>query len=118
MLVFTLVCWAVARLLSAKGQWWHYPLTIVVLIAVCFIGVRSLMPTFFSSVMAGVSYLLGFDDTLSTINEALPLFWDQYGSLLCSLFGEDWSVLLFGCRVSSDDYAGEGTFNQSFHFLR
>lgn len=88
MLVFTLVCWAVARLLSGKGQWWHYPLAIIALIAVCFIGVRSLMPTFYSNVMAGVSYLLGFDETLSTINEALPLFWDQYGSFtLKSVWG-------------------------------
>ncbi len=88
MLVFTLVCWAVARIIGSKGQWWHYPLTLVILIAVGFIGVRSLMPTFFSNVMAGVNYLLGFDETLSTISEALPLFWDQYGNFtLKSVWG-------------------------------
>ncbi|WP_321419749.1 oligosaccharyl transferase, archaeosortase A system-associated [uncultured Methanomethylovorans sp.] len=88
MLVFTLICWIVAYLLNSKGQWWYYPLIILVLIAVAFISVKSLMPTFFSNIMAGVSYLLGFDETLSTINEALPLFWDQYGSFtLKSVWG-------------------------------
>ncbi|WP_370573296.1 oligosaccharyl transferase, archaeosortase A system-associated [Methanomethylovorans sp.] len=85
---FVLICWVVANLIGNKGQWWHYPLAILILIAVGITGLRSLMPTFFSNISAGIGYLLGLDETLSTINEALPLFWDQYGSFtLQSVWG-------------------------------
>jgi dolichyl-diphosphooligosaccharide--protein glycosyltransferase len=88
MLGFTLMCWVVAHFIGNRGQWWHYLLAILVLIAVVVIGTRSMMPTFFSNIISGIGYLLGFDETLSTINEALPLFWDQYGDFtLSSVWG-------------------------------
>lgn len=80
MLIFTLICWLLARLLVNKGHWWYYPVAIVVLIVVGMTGMRLLMPAFSANIFAGIGYLLGFDATLGTINEALPLFWDQYGS--------------------------------------
>jgi len=88
MIGFTLMCWVVAHFIGNRGQWWHYLLAILVLIAVVVIGTRSMMPTFFSNIISGIGYLLGFDETLSTINEALPLFWDQYGDFtLSSVWG-------------------------------
>ncbi|HML25093.1 MAG TPA: hypothetical protein PKC27_00105, partial [Methanomethylovorans sp.] len=88
MLGFTLMCWVVAHFIGNRGQWWHYLLAILVLIAVVVIGTKSMMPTFFSNIISGIGYLLGFDETLSTINEALPLFWDQYGDFtLSSVWG-------------------------------
>lgn len=88
MLGFTLMCWVVAHVIGNRGQWWHYLLAILILIAAVIIGTKSMMPTFFSNIVSGIGYLLGFDETLSTINEALPLFWDQYGDFtLSSVWG-------------------------------
>lgn len=88
MLGFTLICWVVAHVAGNKGKWWHYPLAILVLIAFVITGIKSLMPTFFSNIVSSIGYLLGFDETLSTINEALPLFWNQYGDFtLSSVWG-------------------------------
>ncbi len=100
MFLFGLICWVLAYLVGKKGEWWHYPFVILVLIAVVVIGIRSLIPAFFSNIASGVGYLLGFDETLSTINEALPLFWNQYGDFTLGSVWGGFGLLFFVALVS------------------
>ena len=100
MLLFGSICWALAYLIGKKGSWWHYPFAILALIAVAMAGIRSLMPTFFSNIASGIGYLLGFDETISTINEALPLFWDQYGNFTLGSVWGGFGLFFFVALVS------------------
>lgn len=84
MLGFTLICWIAAYIIGNKGKWWHYLFAIIFLIVIMIFGTKSLAPAFSSNIFSGIGYLLGFDDILSTISEALPLFWDQYGNFTLS----------------------------------
>jgi len=100
MLLFVFICWVLSYLIGKKGKWLHYPFAILFFIAVAVTGIWSLMPTFFSNIVSGIGYLLGFAENLSTINEALPLFWDQYGNFTLGSVWGGFGLFFFVTLVS------------------
>lgn len=119
MLLFGITCWIFSFFLAQKGRWWHYLFGVFIFIAFIVFGMRSAMPTFFSNISSGIGYLLGFDETLSTINEALPLFWNQYGQFTLSSVWNGFGLffLLFLVSITLIFLKGEPSKNPTMTFF-
>lgn len=80
MLVFISVCWVIAYKFRNKINWWQYFSIILSMSVLAVLSLQLLLPSLASNIYGGIKYLFGYDDILSTISEALPLFTDQYGN--------------------------------------
>lgn len=79
LLIFISICGIVAYSVKNKVVWWQYLAGILIISSIVVLAVQLVLPSLAANLLGGIKYLFGYDENLSTISEALPLFTDQYG---------------------------------------